>query len=449
MVMKLDTTLAVLGLLLVTGCGGGSSTKKVRVPVDPPEPAFAAVQFVAGVDNAYFPLVPGTRRVYEGETDEGLERVEEFVSHVPETIAGVQCVVVVVREYLDGELTEETFDWYAQDTEGNVWYLGEDAREYEEGQLVGTDGSWEAGKDGAEAGILMKAILQIGDTYRQEFHPGEAEDMGEIFGLDVVVSLENGVAYTCLQTRDWNPLEPEGGDEFKYYAPGVGMVAEEKADGSELMELVGLSVDTSPSIDPADFLPFVDNPFFPLVPGTVRTYSGATDEGTETVVETVLSQTRKVMGIDCVVVHVLEYVDGELVEETFDWYAQDVDGNVWYMGEDSKEYEEGVVVSTDGSWEAGVDGAQPGIIMNAVPRPGDDYRQEFYLGEAEDMAQVVELEVPVTLSDGSMHVCLKTREWTRLEPDSGEDKYYAPGIGLVLETELDGANPIELIGITP
>ena len=144
----------------------------------------------------------------------------------------------------------------------------------------------------------------------------------------------------------------------------------------------------------------------------------------------------------------MELVDGELAEETFDWYAQDNDGNVWYFGEDSKEYEEGEVVSTEGSWEAGVDGAKPGIIMKANPQIGDSYRQEHYPGEAEDLGEVIRLNESASVPRGSYDGVLVIQEWSPLEPDVIEHVYYAPGIGVILEEVVEGgARRVELAKI--
>ena len=205
--------------------------------------------------------------------------------------------------------------------------------------------------------------------------------------------------------------------------------------------------DYDPMIDPADFGGPVDNPLFPLVPGTTRHYEGETEDGLESVDETVTNDVKSILGIEAVVVHVLEYVDGELSEETFDWYAQDDEGNVWYLGEDSREIEDGEIVSTDGSWEAGVDGALPGIIMQAAPQIGQRYYQEFYLGEAEDEATVLSLNASVAVPFGEFAGCLQTEDVTRLEPDEIEHKFYCPGVGLVLEESLDGDERIELVDI--
>ncbi len=199
----------------------------------------------------------------------------------------------------------------------------------------------------------------------------------------------------------------------------------------------------SPQIDPARFVSAVDNEFFPLVPGTAFVYQEA--GGSERAEVYVTDDTRIVMGVICVVVRSMEFDDGELVEETFDWYAQDADGNVWYFGEDTKEYEDGEVSTTAGSWEAGVNGALPGIIMPGSPVIGEPYRQEYYAGHAEDMGEVLRLGDAVTVPEGSYEGVLVTRDWTPLEPGAEEEKYYAPGVGLVLEVE--GRARIELVEV--
>lgn len=200
----------------------------------------------------------------------------------------------------------------------------------------------------------------------------------------------------------------------------------------EKEELVDLEIIDLENLDPSSFSDIIDNPYFPLIPGTIYTYTFTTDEGVEEkVVTEVTSETREILGISCIVVHDQEFEDDELVEDTYDWYAQDADGNVWYMGEDTEELEDGEVISTAGSWEAGVDGAEPGIIMLASPEPGLKYRQEFYAGEAEDLGEVVSLDNTVTVPYGTFENCLKTMETTPLEPDVLEYKFYAPGVGFI------------------
>jgi len=205
----------------------------------------------------------------------------------------------------------------------------------------------------------------------------------------------------------------------------------------------------NPIIDPNNFVARIDNQYYSLTPGTTFIYRGETEDGIEKNEVYVTPQTREVLGVTCIVVRDRVWdEDDELVEETYDWYAQDKDGNVWYFGEDSKEYENGVVVSTEGSWEAGVGGAEPRIIMKANQRVGDSYHQEYYKGEAEDMVEVVSLGETASVPYGSFTDCLKTKEWTPLEPDIVANKYYAPGIGFVLEIMVKGGSErVELIDI--
>lgn len=205
-----------------------------------------------------------------------------------------------------------------------------------------------------------------------------------------------------------------------------------------------------PHVDPARFVDTIDNPFLPLVPGTRWVYES--EPGARREVDTVLvtSMTREILGVSCVVVRDEVSVDGELVELTLDWYAQDADGNVWYFGEDSRTYRAGEVVGTAGSWEAGVDGAQPGIVMPARPEIGVSYRQEYYPGQAEDLAKVVELERMAQVPLGSYDGVLVTEEWTPLEPNLLERKFYAPGVGLVMEeTVKGGTDSLALVRFEP
>lgn len=208
------------------------------------------------------------------------------------------------------------------------------------------------------------------------------------------------------------------------------------------------SDDYNPGINPANFVREITNPFFPLTPGTLFNYRGKTVEGTEIDHVYVTYETKEILGVTCVVVADSVWFEGDLREATFDWYAQDREGNVWYFGEDSRQFEGGVQIGTEGSWQAGVDGAKPGIIMMANPKIGDSYRQEFYKGVAEDMAEVLSLNASVAVPYGSFDNCLKTREWTPLEPGVIANKYYAPGIGCILEiTTQGGSERVELIDV--
>ena len=205
----------------------------------------------------------------------------------------------------------------------------------------------------------------------------------------------------------------------------------------------------SPVIDPARFSSVVDNPYLPFLPGMKWVYQGVNENGEhETTTIEVLTETRIVMGIPATVVHDLVEIGGNVVEDTSDWYAQDDQGNVWYLGEDTTAYD-GARTSKEGSWEAGVDGALPGIVMPATPEVGmTGYRQEYRPGEAEDMAQVVVAGGDQTVGT-VYHDVVVTQEWTPLEPDITEQKSYAPGVGLITEDlVLGGTEHHELVSFS-
>jgi hypothetical protein len=204
------------------------------------------------------------------------------------------------------------------------------------------------------------------------------------------------------------------------------------------------------ALDPASFVTVIDNPLLPLIPGSSWSYESIGSDEVERIEVTVLEETRMVMGIPATVVRDTVTVDDEIVEDTYDWFAQDDAGNVWYLGEDSKEYEGGVVISTAGSWEAGVDGALAGIVMEASPQVGDAYRQEFYPGEAEDMAEVVRVGAAETVAFGSYADVTVVKEWTPLQPNVVEEKNYSAGVGLILEVAVKGGEGrIELVSFQP
>ena len=223
----------------------------------------------------------------------------------------------------------------------------------------------------------------------------------------------------------------------------------------------------APQVVPANFVPGTPNNYFPLVGGT--TYRYQSEDGTELNEVVVTTSTKTILGVSTIVVHDRVYLDenengvadgascgadpgftAELIEETFDWYAPDNTGAVWYFGEDSKEYDHCNLVGTTGSWEAGVNGAQPGIIMLAHPVIGQTYRQEFLAGVAEDWAKVVSLKQAVSVPFDDFEGCVETMEWTPLEPGHRAHKYYCAEVGLVLEVTPSGGNERnELISKTP
>ena len=202
-----------------------------------------------------------------------------------------------------------------------------------------------------------------------------------------------------------------------------------------------------PAIDPANFVAAIDNPFFPLMPGTTFVYEGQTADGFEHVEFAVTHDTKVILGVTCVEVHDTSRIDGELREDTRDWFAQDRDGNVWYFGENTTLVADGLPVDLSGSWTAGVDGARPGIIMKAHPAIGDFYRQEFLLGEAEDLAEVKSLTDTAMVPYGSFDHCLETEESSSLAPGDVEHKFYAVGVGNLLTIDLETGERSELVQI--
>ena len=208
-----------------------------RLGEGPYDPVINPSHFVAQIDNPYFPLTTGTTFVYEGQTSQGFEHDEFAVTHNTRVILGVTCVEVHDAVTLDGALSEDTLDWFAQDTEGNVWYFGENTHELEDGLITTIEGTFMAGVDGDKPGIIMKAHPAIGDFYRQEFSLTNAEDFAETVSLTESVTVPAGSFNNCMKSKETTPLEPDL-LEYKFYAPGVGNVLTVDARTGERQELV-------------------------------------------------------------------------------------------------------------------------------------------------------------------------------------------------------------------
>jgi hypothetical protein len=243
--------LAVFAGLALAGCteptipdpNSTTDTPKGTFAVSPP-----AGTFVPHSDNPYFPLVPGTTFHYESQTDEGLETQDFMVTSDTKLIQGITTLVVEDIVRLDGVIIEHTFDWFAQNVEtGDVWYFGEDSRQFDPvtGRLIGREGSWQAGRKNAQAGIIMwgDPAAHVGETYREEFAPGVAEDMARVVSLSAKARVPYGSFSECLKTENFTPLEPDLREE-KYYCPGVGLVLEVNLTDKERNELVNIT--TSP-----------------------------------------------------------------------------------------------------------------------------------------------------------------------------------------------------------
>lgn len=212
---------------------------------------------------------------------------------------------------------------------------------------------------------------------------------------------------------------------------------------------LGDGSDYRPAIDPAQFVEKIDNRYLPLTPGSRWVYQGEVDGERERIELEVTTERKTILGISAVGVRDTNYVNDERTASTTDWYAQDRGGNVWYLGENTQTFENGAPAGTEG-WEAGIDGAQPGIFMPAHPTIGTAYRQAFRRGQVEDSAEVLRTGVAHTTGLASYTDVIVIRGWSRLDPEIIEEKYYAPGVGKIYETLIAGGKGgTELIGFTP
>jgi hypothetical protein len=214
--------LALISLLLVACGGDGDSAGSLPQGAEPVE--LNPDDFVQQIDNPYWPMAPGSKWVLTQTDFEGnKERIEITVTNRKKTIQGIEATVVRDVVTQDGELVEDTSDWFAQDKDGTLWYMGEDTTEYENGKPATKAGSWEAGRDGAQAGVFLPGKPEVGMTYRQEYRAGEAEDQTKVLSLDEQVEVPRGFYRDVLMTKDYTPLQPEI-LEHKFYAKGVGPV---------------------------------------------------------------------------------------------------------------------------------------------------------------------------------------------------------------------------------
>ena len=228
----LSTIIAAAVLFVLASTGIAASA-----PAAGPNPR----DFVARVDNPWFPLLPGTTFVYRGVKDGKTARDVVTVTHATRTIQGVRSTAVADRLYLAGRLEERTTDWYAQDRRGNVWYFGEATAELDRaGHVTSTEGSWLAGRNGAKAGIYMTARPTVGQSRLQEYYKGHAEDHFAVVSLRARISVPYTTSNRALLTKEWTPLEP-GTLDHKYYVRGIGNVKEVTVKGPlERSELVSV-----------------------------------------------------------------------------------------------------------------------------------------------------------------------------------------------------------------
>jgi uncharacterized protein YbaA (DUF1428 family) len=449
------------------------------------------------IDNGWLPLQPGRQWVYEGFTIEEGEsiphRIEFTVTDLSKEIEGVNTVVAWVEDYSDEELVEAEIAFYAQDNNGNVWYLGEYPEEYEEGEFVAAP-TWIAGQEDAKAGIKMKAGPRLGTpAYFQGWGPAvDWSDYGQVDQLSQQTCVRLNCYDDVLVIAESSLEEPDA-FQLKYYAHGVGNVRvgwrgeDATQEELELVELTQLDPEvlaevrrkaleleehayevsedvyahTTPAehtlvakvpvvtisesvekvfddFDPTNFdrSTNIDNEWLPLKPGTQWVYEGATTEDGETLPHriefTVTDLTKEIAGVETVVAWVLDYSDGELVEKEIAFYAQDNDGNVWYLGEYPAEYEAGKFVAAP-TWIAGQGDSKAGIKMKTEPQLGTPaYFQGWGPGvDWTDFGQVDQLGqqtcVPVDCYEGVLVVA----ESSLGEIGAFQLKFYARGVGNV------------------
>jgi hypothetical protein len=234
---KVTTKVLTIGAALVVALG----TSWSGVSAGAAKPKSSGLGFSARVDNPWFPLKPGTSYGYRGIRSGERAREVLTVTHRTKTIDGAPCVVLEDRLYLSGALHERTTDWYTQDRAGNVWYYGEATAELDKkGRVTSTQGSWQAGRNGAKAGIFMPAHPKVGQAFRQEYYKGQAEDHFRVLSLDATVKVPYTSSKHALLTKEWTPLEP-GAIDHKLYVRGIGTVFEQAVKGStERLALVSL-----------------------------------------------------------------------------------------------------------------------------------------------------------------------------------------------------------------
>jgi hypothetical protein len=401
--------------------------------VQPLEPrTFLAANggFVDVVDHLYLPLMPGSTFVFRGSDASG-NPVRSRINITGETkqITGVTTTVVRERVYAaNGQVVRDTREYFAQDEEGNVWRFGQARRAVQGGAFGDAGSSWEAGVAGAEAGIVLKAQPRPGDAYQLAGAPGESPAQMQILALDQRARVPFATFADCITTQQ--TAASSDADREQAYAPGIGLVRSES--NGQLLHLAYVHLESQAFADS------VDNPYFPLKAGTTLIYRGVDNGVSLRTRVTITGETKQIMGVDTTVVRVRETEEGELFEDTVDYYAQDKAGNVWAFGELSRQYEDGVIVGTEGSWEAGTDGALPGLFMRAAPVGGDVYHLENAPGVAEDQAEILGTQPSLHVPYQKFNDVLRVQDSSPLEPADVELKYYVPGIGLVMEESADG-----------
>ena len=282
--------------------------------------------------------------------------------------------------------------------------------------------------------VCTNTTQQLWQACQHEAHDDER------VGFAVCLNMSNSTAArTCFQTA--HTARSEAFANCKAVREARNEVCEELGTGPY-----------DPVLDPASFVPVITNPYTPLQAGRFWVYEKQTPEGLERIRIEVLPETRVIEGITATVVHDFVTLNGVVIEDTTDWIAQDVNGDVWYLGEIVQNFEDGLLANLNGSFETGKNNAKPGFWMRANPQVGEVYRQEFDLGNAEDVVEVLDLnatDTTVPFSADATGPILKTRDTTPLSPDAVEFKYYVPGVGFALEVNPATGERLELIDYGP
>lgn len=459
--------------------GGGLRDPRVVFP----DIAMAAFSDPTNINNTYFPLEPGFQYIYEGLTREGNNKIPHrktvTVTELTKDVAGIETVVTYTEDYSEGELLEAEIAFYAQDDEGNVWFLGEYPEVYQAGEVLESH-AWIAGFNGAEPGIVMPAEPKVTSlSYAQGWGPNMSwTDRRRVVGLDQQVCAPAGCYEDVLVTEESSQDQPDA-THVKFYAPEVGEV---KVGWSETLELISLTELTPEALveihsaalelemsalvrskevyavtvpikypsdpttaaefwelDPGNFIDstMINNVWMPMQPGTRWVYEGTAldDEGNPIIrrIEfTVTDLTKEIAGVQTVVAWIVDYTDNEPVEKEIAFYAQDREGNIWYLGEYPEEYEEGEFVAAQ-PWIHGIEEARAGIKMLADPRPG---LPNYYQGwgpavDWSDFSQVDQVGQETCVPVGCYQDVLVIAESSLGETDAYQLKYYAPNVGEV------------------
>lgn len=441
------------------------------------------------INHKWFPLVPGTEYVYDGFTQEGANKIPHSiiftVTDLTKEVSGVQTVVAYILDYSNDELVEAELAFYAQDNDGNVWFMGEYPEVYEFGEVVEAP-AWIPGLKGAKAGIVMKADPQPGTpSYAQGWGPAvNWSDRGRLVALGEKVCVPVDCYEDVLVAEEFSQSEPDA-FQVKYYAPEVGNVkvtwrgadasretldlvelnrlepqhmAEVRAAALELeesalensKEVYAVTAPLQYSPDPAsvaEFMEFdpanfaestmIDNKWMPLPPGTHWVYQGSAldDEGnsvTRRIEFTVTGLTKQIGGVRTVVAWIVDYEDDEVIEREIAFYAQDKDGNVWYLGEYPEEYAEGEFILAS-PWIHGIEDAKAGIKMMADPQPETP---RYFQGWApavdwSDYGQVDQVGQETCVPVDCYQDVLVIAESSLEEAGAYQLKYYARDVGEV------------------